>query len=125
MLRPNARLEKHRRLLSQYIGNDEIDREFMGLHRFMAATEHGLWVVGIGAAATGDISGRMVKCYPWAQIASIELRMGSMQTYIEITTAGQEPRRPGGANHLAENVVLVGTERRGRQRAGAYTTALD
>ena len=50
----------------------------------MAATGHGLWVVGIGAAATGDMAGRIVKCYPWAQISSIELRITAMQAYIDL-----------------------------------------
>jgi hypothetical protein len=120
MLNSSPRTEKHRRLLAQYTGDAEIEQEFMGLHRYVAATDQGLWVVGMGAHATGEMSGRMVKCYPWAQISSIELRMSSMQAYIEITSVGMEPARRGTAHHLAENVVLVGMDRRSKQRTGDF-----
>ena len=109
MMRSNARLEKHRSLLAQYSGDLETEQEFLGLHRYMAANDHG----------------RMVKCYPWAQISSIELRITSMQAYIEITAVGQEAARPGTAIHLAENVVLVGMDRRGKQRTGEFIAYLN
>lgn len=118
MLGANPRIEKHRRLLAEYIGGDPIAAELIGLHRYLAATEHGLWIVGIGAAGTGDLGGKLVKCYPWGQLSSIQLKVTPLKASVEITGVGQAAARrddPGD-----ENVVLIPTDRRSQKLAADF-----
>ena len=118
MLGANPRIEKHRRLLAEYIGNDPIAAELIGLHRYVAATEQGLWIVGIGAAGTGDFGGKLVKCYPWGQLASVQLKVTPLKASVEITSVGQAPASSGDPH--AENVVLIHTDRRSQKLAADF-----
>ena len=118
MLGANPRIEKHRRLLAEYIGDDSIEAELIGLHRYMAATDHGLWIVGIGTAGTGDFGGKLVKCYPWGQLASIQLRVTPLKAAVEVTGVGQAPT--AAADPQAENVVLIHTDRRSQKLAAEF-----